>query len=659
MRDPLRSTLIAALAVPALFTTAPRQEEPRDEESYQGEAPERYARVRVLEGDVRIRKGDVDEDLGRGTPVAEGDVLESRGRGVLQLGDGTRVAFAGATRFTVGALFKDAKGERQVMLRLDYGRLRIQLGGESAARFRVDTPSGTVTCMDKGTFSVETERDRTLRVKVHAGRLMVRNERDEVRLSGGERITVYGSQDRLDRVRDFNTYEEDEFDRWTDRVVTVRRGQSWERVPAELRYYSDDLDDNGTWVHSDEYGWVWKPRVSDDEWRPYWQGRWAAYPGGMTWVSSEPWGYVTYHHGRWSWGAGLGWYWIPGVYYSPAWVAWRYNDGYCGWAPLNYYNAPCEWGYGAWRGYGAWNVVRVNHITVVNVNVHTFRDRGVITAFHPTGGTTWGGPAGGGRSLQAPWTRTPLMVRAADTRNPADIQRAFDRDVARTRFNAYEQSARESTGRTVFRRELTRNPAPAPGTPAHGNTGVVPPPARVPFETPIQRDPERGRGIFKAPLPDRPADRPVDRTPARPAERQPERQPERTPDRTPDRGRTLPAERPVERPTERPTERPAERTDRPWDRRPEAPRERPVERQERPVERQPERPRTEERIPRREDRPVREERRPEPPAREERRADPPPRREERPAPAPAPAPRREERSAPAPSRGEGPRGRGR
>ncbi len=385
-------------------------------------------------------------------------------------------------------------------------------------------------------------------------------------------------------------------------------------------------------MRSDEYGWVWKPGVTDDEWRPYWRGRWAAYPGGMTWVSSEPWGYLTYHHGRWAWGAGLGWYWIPGVYYSPAWVAWRWHDGYCGWAPLNYYNRPCDWGYGSWHGYGAWNVVRVNHINVVNVNVHTFRDRAVITSFHPTGGTTWNG--GGGRSLQAPWSRTPLMVRSTDLRNPADVQRAFDRDVARTRFNDYERSARESTGRTIYRRELSR-PVAAPGS---GNTGVVPPrrdDARIPFEQPFSREGDRGRGVFKPGTVERPVERPIER----PADRPVDRTQGKPVERVPDHGRTLPTERPIERPVERTPERPVERTperpsERPWDRRTETPRERPMERQaDRPVERPAERPRAEERAPHREERPpVREERRSEPaPRREERRPEPPPRREERPA----------------------------
>ena len=208
--------------------------------------------VRALEGDVRIRKGDLDETLSRGTPIAEGDVVESRGRGVLQLGDGTRIAFGGATRFTVAALFTDRKGEKQVLLRLDYGRLRVLLGGQSDVRFRVDTPSGTATCLDRGAFTVEAERDKVVRLKVHSGRVTFANERDENRIVAGERLTVYSPQDSLDRVRGFNTYEGDDFDRWSERAVVIRRGESWDRVPAEIRYYADDLDGHGHWVESSE-----------------------------------------------------------------------------------------------------------------------------------------------------------------------------------------------------------------------------------------------------------------------------------------------------------------------------------------------------------------------------------------------------------------------
>lgn len=618
-----QSRLAAMLLLPAAIVSAAPQE-PAEDETYQGESPERYAMVRALEGEVRIRKGDLDETLSRGTPIAEGDVVESRGRGVLQLGDGTRIAFGGATRFTVAALFTDRKGEKQVLLRLDYGRLRVLLGGQSDARFRVDTPSGIATCFDKGAFTIEAERDRLVRLKVHSGRVGFANDRDETRVSAGERLTVYSPQDGLDRVRSFNTYEGDEFDRWSERAVVIRRGESWDRVPSEIRYYADDLDGHGRWVQSSEFGWVWQPNGVAEDWRPYYQGRWAPYSGGMTWISDEPWAYVAYHHGRWHWSLGVGWFWIPGINYSPAWVAWNHTPGYYGWAPLGYYNTPCHWGYGAWGGGYAWNVVSVNHINVVNVRTRIYSDANILRTFNgATGSTTW---TGGGRDLRAPWRRSPLVVSHTEFRNPGQMQTAFQHDVNRQRLATYERQAQAATGRTIIRRPAQATET-RPGAPA---TGVT----RIPFE-------DRGRGQG--------ADRP-----ANPRERGFE-------DRSRDRG-AEPRPRVEERRVDpAPRERSMEPRPRVEDRHPDpAPRERSPE----------PRPRTEERRPE----PVPPRERPMEPRprfdREERRAEPAPRPAE-PEPRPAPRvdpPKREERResapetrpapAPAPSRPSGGEGRG-
>jgi len=633
------SRLAVALLLPAaLVSAAPQAPAPADDETYQGEAPERYAMVRALEGDVRIHKGDLDEALSRGTPIGEGDVVESRGRGVLQLGDGTRIAFGGATRFTVAALFTTQKGEKQVLLRLDYGRLRVLLGGQSEARFRVDTPSGTATCLDKGAFTIEAERDRVVRLKVHSGRVTFSNERDENRIVAGERLTVYSPQDNLDRVRGFNTYEGDDFDRWSERAVVIQRGESWDRVPAEIRYYADDLDGHGRWVQSSEFGWVWQPDGVAEDWRPYCEGRWAPYSGGMTWVSDEPWAYVAYHHGRWHWSLGVGWFWIPGIYYSPAWVAWNYTPGYYGWAPLGYYNTPCHWGYGAWGGGYAWNVVSVNYINVGNVRRHIYSDGNVIRSFNGgTGATTWAG--GGGRDLRAPWQRSPLVVSQAEFRNPGQMQTAFQRDVNRQRLATYERQAQATTGRTIIRQAA---PAPAsaprPGAPAAG-------PARIPFEN-------RGRAQG--------ADRPV--TPASPRERGFE-------DRPRDRARELPPSQ-DRKADPAPRNRGAEPRGQVEERRPDpAPRERSVEPRPRVDERRAEpapqerryEPAPRERAPESRPRVEREERRPDPTPR-------PVERESRPAPRvdPPREERREERResapesrpAPAPTRPSGGEGRG-
>ncbi|HJV48192.1 MAG TPA: DUF6600 domain-containing protein [Geothrix sp.] len=615
---------LAALLLPAaILAAAPQAPAPAaasdEDETYQGEAPERYAMVRALEGDVTIRKGDIEESLSRGTPIAEGDVVESRGRGVLQLGDGTRVAFAGATRFTVAALFTDRKGEKQVLLRLDYGRLRVVLGGQSDARFRVDTPSGTATCFDKGGFTIEAERDKLVRLKVHSGRVTFTNERDEARIAAGERLTVYSPQDGLDRVRGFNTYDGDDFDRWSERAVIVQRGESWDHVPAEIRYYADDLDNHGRWVNSDEFGWVWQPNGVAEDWRPYCEGRWAPYAGGMTWVSDEPWGYVAYHHGRWHWSVGVGWFWIPGVYYSPAWVAWNYTPGYCGWAPLGYYNTPCHWGYGAWRGGYAWNVVSINYINAPRIRTRIYTDVHVIGTFN--------GAVGGPRDLHAPWQRTPLIVSRTEFHNPVQIQNAFQRDVNRDRMRIYERQAQTTTGREVFHRDLRPNPVESrPGAPAAA-------PVRRPFEErrdrPTERFAPRERPMEPRPTESRPpiAPRPE---PRRPDLSQPQPQPsreirpeaprptprieERRPDNPPVRDR-FENRRPVDE--RRPDPRPME------ERRPDPVRERAPE----------PRPRI--------DRMDREERRPEPVRPAERESRPAPRpepaRESRPAPRPEPA----------------------
>ncbi|HOD34056.1 MAG TPA: FecR domain-containing protein, partial [Holophaga sp.] len=192
---PRTHMLALVLAPVAILAPAPfLQAQEAEEDAYLGEAPERYAQVKVLEGEARIRKGDVDEELGRGVPVAEGDVIESRGRGVLQLGDGSRIAFAGDTRFRILALFANREGDRQVLLALDRGRLRVQVGRDSEGRIRVDTPSGSGVLTEGDSVTFEVDSDRTTRVRVHAGRIAFSNTADQARLAAGERLTVYGDR---------------------------------------------------------------------------------------------------------------------------------------------------------------------------------------------------------------------------------------------------------------------------------------------------------------------------------------------------------------------------------------------------------------------------------------------------------------------------------
>jgi hypothetical protein len=104
---------------------------------------------------------------------------------------------------------------------------------------------------------------------------------------------------------------------------------------AEPGFY-DGLSQYGTWENVPVYGDCWVPLDVPAGWRPYTVGYWEATDYGWMWVSQDPWGGIPYHYGRWAEDDTYGWIWVPDDDYvwAPAWVAWRYGDGYVGWAPL-------------------------------------------------------------------------------------------------------------------------------------------------------------------------------------------------------------------------------------------------------------------------------------------------------------------------------------
>ena len=105
-------------------------------------------------------------------------------------------------------------------------------------------------------------------------------------------------------------------------------------VSLDIGFCYNYLSGYGNWISMEPYGYVWSPRKIGYGWRPYSDGYWVWTDYGWTWVSDEDWGWIPFHYGRWGWGDDIGWFWVPGTTWGPAWVSWRYNDRYCGWAPL-------------------------------------------------------------------------------------------------------------------------------------------------------------------------------------------------------------------------------------------------------------------------------------------------------------------------------------
>jgi hypothetical protein len=219
---------------------------------------------------------------------------------------------------------------------------------------------------------------------------------------------------------------------------------------VSFQTFYDALGNQGTWIQSNDYGYVWQPTVSDPDWAPYTLGHWVYTSDGWTWVSDESFGWATYHYGRWVNLDGTGWCWVPGYTWAPAWVAWRYGNGYAGWAPLPpdsfvgvdysddtssfqvgfhiggdcdaFYGIGAGWynfvpvtclGYGNYHGYyrnRGDNYAIINHTTnVTNINV-------------TRGGAAVAGAAPGARSFHRVTTGGPMLAEV-NAASASPIQR--------------------------------------------------------------------------------------------------------------------------------------------------------------------------------------------------------------------------------------------
>ena len=118
------------------------------------------------------------------------------------------------------------------------------------------------------------------------------------------------------------------------REAAEKAGQQ-ARSQQTTAFFFDALDRFGDWVQIDRYGYAFRPReAKNPNWRPYTDGSWVYTVYGWTWRSNEAFGWATYHYGRWARVPRLGWVWIPGSEWGPAWVSWRRSSDYIGWAPL-------------------------------------------------------------------------------------------------------------------------------------------------------------------------------------------------------------------------------------------------------------------------------------------------------------------------------------
>lgn len=317
----------------------------------------------------------------RNLPIYPGDevVTARRGRAEVRLSDGNIIGIDRTTAVRFHSILDSYDGENEeTVAELLYGKVAVHRTELGRDHVRLDTDRASYLAAHPSVYSVETDASGRDRVVVFSGSVEVRTPTRATRVGSGQTVTV-DADGVYDLVGDRRS-SADDFERWFLERAERFEGFESDYVGRELGYWADDLDEHGRWVNVTGIGWTWRPYVSTS-WRPYYNGYWHHRGGSLVWVSHDPWGWGTYHYGRWAHDPFYGWVWVPGYAYSPAWVYWMYGSGYVGWAPAGYwdcYRPYYNWAYSPYRshyGFGFYGRVRVSEI---DLRPWTFVDSGTL-----------------------------------------------------------------------------------------------------------------------------------------------------------------------------------------------------------------------------------------------------------------------------------------
>ncbi|MBI5640475.1 MAG: FecR domain-containing protein [Nitrospirae bacterium] len=340
-------------------------------------------RVTLVEGDVQIKTDETSDwvPASINMPLKEEDMIwvPEEGRVELQLRNGTSVRLDGNSSLEILRLESDSS-----QLYLNSGRAYVYFRGSKKDVIQLDTPVSSVRGFEKSIFNVDVDKDGDTDVSVLRGYVYAENRNGRIKVTENYTLALTGeTRAELGAIGPADDWEE--WNKERNRRLYERRYSS-RYLPDELETYSNDFDDNGKWVYTRDYGYVWTPTVMVSAgWAPYRHGRWTWIGGDYVWVSYEPWGWAPYHYGRWSFVASIGWFWVPpvrgSVYWGPGFVGWVNTPNYVAWVPL----APGEIYYG-YGNYGPHSVNLIN-INIANISINQIyrhaRIPHAVTILHP------------------------------------------------------------------------------------------------------------------------------------------------------------------------------------------------------------------------------------------------------------------------------------
>ena len=304
--------------------------------------PGRVARLSYLQGAVSLQPAGVQDWVGAeiNRPLTTDDKVWADAPGsraeldlggaVVRLGSGTGFSFLN---------LDDNLAQMQVTTGTVVVHVREMLENQA---YEIDTPNLAVLLDQAGQYRVDVnESGDTTVVRVSDGHAEASNGGESMPIANQQMVSFSGTEDQVSATTS-TLGAPDGFDDWS-----FERDREYDQA-ASRQYVADnlvgteDLDDNGEWQNTPDYGYVWVPTAVATGWAPYSLGHWAwVSPWGWTWIDAAPWGFAPFHYGRWArWHDS--WCWVPGPrqvrpVYSPAMVGWVGGSAgglAVGWFPL-------------------------------------------------------------------------------------------------------------------------------------------------------------------------------------------------------------------------------------------------------------------------------------------------------------------------------------
>jgi hypothetical protein len=292
----------------------------------EADPPGRVARLSDAEGAVSVEPAGMQAwtaaTLNR--PLTSGDRLwtDQNSRAELDIG-------AAAVRLgsNTGFAFLNLD-DRSAQMQLSTGTAIVRVRDLQADQsYEIDAPNLAVSLQQPGEYRAEVnDRGDLSVIKVSEGAALAEGaDGQQIAVSAQEQLAVNGT-DKL-AYDSAALSPPDDLDNWS-----AAREQQLEDATSDEYVASDvpgtqDLDNNGQWQETPEYGYVWVPSAVAAGWAPYRFGQWLwVTPWGWTWIDDAPWGFAPFHYGRWAQCSGR-WCWVPGPrqarpLYAPALVAW-------------------------------------------------------------------------------------------------------------------------------------------------------------------------------------------------------------------------------------------------------------------------------------------------------------------------------------------------